>query len=59
MGRTCGYPDNTTVAGYIFAQHNHVPAEVVTKMLDQHREHLQQLEALCNRLTDIIEKRLK
>ena len=51
--------NNTTAAGYIIAQHNHVPAEVVEKMLEQHREQLQQLEALCNRLTDIIEKRLK
>ena len=46
-------------AGYVENQHNHVPAEVVTQMLDQHREHVQQLEALCKRLTDIIEKRLK
>ncbi|HMN07016.1 MAG TPA: helix-turn-helix transcriptional regulator [Flavobacteriales bacterium] len=51
--------NTSAAAGYIFHQHNHVPSEVVTKMLDQHREHMQQLEALCNRLTDIIEKRLK
>lgn len=48
--------NNTTAAGYIIAQHNQVPAEVVEKMLEQHREHLKQLEGLCNRLTDIIEK---
>ena len=51
--------NNTTAAGYIIAQHNHVPQEVVEKLMGQHREQLRQLEALCNRLTDIIEKRLK
>ncbi len=50
--------NNTTAAGYIIAQHNHVPQEVVEKLMDQHREQLRQMEALCNRLTDIIEKRL-
>jgi len=33
--------------------------EVVEKLMDQHRELLRQLEALCNRLADIVEKRLK
>ena len=46
-------------AGYVVTQHNHVPLEVVEKLMEQHREHVKQLEALCNRLTDIIEQRLK
>lgn len=50
--------NNSNGSGYIVNQHNHVPAEVVEKMMEQHREHVKQLEALCNRLTDIIEKGL-
>lgn len=51
--------NNATAAGYIITQNNQVPVEVVEKLLEQHREHVKQLEALCNRLTDIIEQRLR
>lgn len=50
--------NNSNGSGYIVNQSNHVPLEVVEKLMEQHREQLRQLEALCNRLTDIIEKRV-
>jgi len=42
----------------IVTQHNHVPAELVEKLVAQHAEHIKQFETLCNRLTDIIERHL-
>lgn len=50
--------NNTNGSGYIVTQHNHVPAEVVEKLMAQHAEHIKQYETLCNRLTDIIERHL-
>lgn len=55
---------NNSGSGYIV--NNHVPSEVVEKFLDQFEERFKQyderfksMEALCNRLTDIIEKHLQ
>lgn len=50
--------NNTNVAGYIQNFNNYVPSEMVDKLMNQHAEHIKQLEALCNRLTDIIERTL-
>jgi transcriptional regulator with XRE-family HTH domain len=49
---------NAMNGGYIVTQHNHVPAELVEKLVAQHAEHIKQFETLCNRLTDIIERHL-
>lgn len=43
--------------GYIV--NNHVPSEVLDKFLKQNDERFRQLETLCNRLADIIEKHMQ
>lgn len=49
--------NNSGPSGYII--NNHVPGDVVEKLMAQHAEHIRQYEALCNRLTDIIEKHIQ
>lgn len=51
--------NNSNGSGYIVNQSNHVPIEVLNKMQEQHQTHIQQMEALCNRLMDIIARQGK
>ena len=46
--------NNTNGSGYIVNQSNQVPIEVLNKIQEQHQAQLQQMDALCNRLMDII-----
>lgn len=49
--------NNSGPSGYIV--NNHVPSDVVEKFMSQLEERFRHLEALCNRLTDIVEKHIK